>query len=117
MRAVWIDAGNDPDYAKLAANGIGGAYFDIRDPRLNVAYLRAVQGKGLAVGVYADCSWWPHLSGAAFASEVSRLLQGVAPNTTPSFPMVMLDVEVHDSAFILAALRQWRKHRTDIDID
>ena len=42
-KAVWVDAGNDPDYAKLQANGITVPYFDLRDPRVTAAYLDAVK--------------------------------------------------------------------------
>lgn len=111
MRAAWVDKGNDPDYAKLAANGITAAYFDIRDPRLSVAYFNAQRGHGLAVGVYAVDSWWPGDTGPQFATWVSKLLDGLAPETAPDFPMVCLDLETKDAGFLLGALQQWRKHR------
>lgn len=111
MRAVWIDKGNDPDYPKLAANGINDPYFDIRDPRLSLAYLMAVRAKGGAPGLYADPTWWPGISAPDFATKVSQLLGAIAPNTQPDFPMVCLDIETKDADYILGALRQWRKHR------
>lgn len=111
MRAVWIDAGNDPDYVKLTANGITAVYFDIRDPRLNIAYFTTQRAKGFAVGVFADPSWWPSDSGPQFATRVSRLLDGLGKAPAPAYIAVCLDMETHNAGFLLGALRQWRKHR------
>lgn len=113
MRAVWVDAGNDPDYPKLGANGIDAAYFDIREARLDAAYLTTVRNHGLGVGVYAAWNWpeYKNMTGAQFATAVSRRLEAIAPGSEPTFPMVCLDIEAHDAAYIFGALRQWRKHR------
>lgn len=122
IRNLWVDAGNDCDYAKAKANGITAAYFDLRDPRLTLPYLREVAGHGLAPGVYAAASWWPTLDGPGFADKVSALLEGVAPGTPGTFPAVCLDIERDDIAgYLLPALRRWRSHRpkrvTDLTIE
>ena len=62
MKNLWVDAGNDPAYALLQKHGIDGAFFDVRDPRLNFTYLSSVKAKGYAVGVYVVDSW-PEVKG------------------------------------------------------
>ena len=108
-RAVWIDAGNDADYAKLRAHGIDSPYFDIRDSRVTRAYLEGVQAEGFAPGVYAAWNWYPTLGGAGFAVQLSGLLVGLG--APPGFPKVCADIEIHDVGYILAFLKRWRKLR------
>ena len=118
MRAIWIDAGNNAAYHKLAEYGIDAPYFDIRDPRVTKAYLlgvrdelKAVSGRPAFPGVYAAWNWWPALSGKAFAEKVSALLEPLAKDTAPSFPGVCLNAETHDAAYIVAMLNRWRELR------
>jgi hypothetical protein len=115
-RAVWVDAGNDPDYAKLKANGIGAAYFDIRDPRVTPGYLSTVASRGLAPGVYAAWNWLPPpytgaAVGAGFAEWLSEQVAKLGKHTPPNFPMVCADIETHDVAYILGFLYRWRQLR------
>lgn len=122
IRNLWVDAGNDCNYAKATAYGITAAYFDIRDPRLTTPYLERVASHGLGVGVYAVASWWPKLEGPAFADTVGAMLGTIAPNSAPDFPAVCLDIEVDDVAgYVLPALRRWRTHRpnrvTDLTLE
>jgi len=122
FRAIWVDEGNDADYAKLRANGITAPYYSVRDPRVTKAYLEAVRAQGFTPGIYA--AWnWPETGiappytgaakGAAFATWVSRELQRIAPATAADFPLVCLNAETHDAPYLAAMLRQWRKHRQD----
>lgn len=117
MRAVWIDEGNDPDYAKLAANGIDWPYFALRDPRLTPAYLDAVVSHaGIAgAGVYAAVSWYPNLSAAQFADKISSELlrigwKGNAP--------VCADIEVPNLApYVVDFLLRWHAIRPKRTVD
>ena len=111
MRAVWVDAGNDPNYAKLVAVGATAAYFDIRDERLMPSYFAEVKSHGLEVGVYAAVNWYGNVTGPVFADLVSSRLEVIAKASSPDTPMVCLDIEVKDPSFVLGALRRWRVHR------
>jgi hypothetical protein len=120
VRAVWIDEGNDADYAKLRANDITEPFYSVRDPRVTKSYLEMVRGKGFAPGIYAAWNWpqtgvVPPYTGAAkgaqFATWVNGQLERIAPGTGPDFPAVCLNIETHDVPYILGAIQQWRKHR------
>lgn len=121
MRAIWVDEGNDADYAKLAANGITEPCYALRDPRVTGQYLRNVQARGLDPGVYVVKSWYPADTPAAFATRVSKMLERLRVDSTPDFPFVCIDYEPTNVPDILACLRQWRKHRpgrvTDLTIE
>lgn len=123
MRAVWVDAGNDPDYAKLAENAITWPYFDIRDPRLTPAYLDAVRAHPDidGCGVYAVASWMPVLTGPQFAEWVDTQLKRIAWLGNPP---VMLDIEgaaFDIDGYVLPCLLRWRELRprriTDLTIE
>ena len=107
MRAVWIDAGNDPNYSKLAAYQIERVYFAANEPRVTAAYLDNVKAQGLDVGIYAAWNWetW---TPEDFAKRMhNRLLQIGSPLN----PWVNLDIETHDVAWIRRALTEWRRLR------
>lgn len=120
VRNLWVDANNDLDPAKAKANAITAAYFDIRDPRVTLNYLKAVLAEGFAPGVYAAWNWpeIPYdppyigtLKGRIFATWLSAELERIAPGTPPDLPAVCIDIETHDVPFIVGCLQQWRKHR------
>ena len=112
MRAIWVDAGNDPDYTKLARYGIDAAFFDIRSARLTPEYFGAVRARGLAPGVYFAGSWWPGETGAQVADTVNERLNAIAPNTPPDDPRVCADLEEHDvDGYLLPFFKRWRQHR------
>jgi len=121
MRAVWIDEGNDPDYGKLAANGITWPYFALRDPRLTPTYLDAVAAHtGIdGCGVYAVASWLPQLTAAQFAEWVDTRLRSIGwLGNAP----VMLDIEVGALVpYVVACLTRWRQLRpartTDLTVE
>lgn len=108
MKAVWVDAGNDPDYAKLARHGITMPYFALTDPRVTTQYLAHVLSHDgiTGVGVYACWNWWPNQDGPTFAGTVAALVSSVRLSDT--VPRVQLDDETHDSARIVAMLNKWR---------
>lgn len=108
MRAVWIDEGNDPDYAKCKAHGIDTLYFALRDPRVTRAYLDAVHARGYQVGVYA--AWnWPEYSGTGrhFAERVAADVRAL--RRTGLDPRVQLNDETHSAARIRELLGRWRE--------
>ncbi len=109
MRAVWVDAGNDADVAKLRHYGIDSPYFDCRDPRVSRDYLDGVKAQGFSPGIYAAWNWRPDLDGAGFAEWLSRRLAPL--QRSASFPMVCADIETHDVGYVLAFLKRWRELR------
>ena len=121
MRAIWIDAGNDPDYGKLPTYGIDSVYFDVRDPRVTATYLADVKRRGYAVGVYAADSWpemkvLPWNAAGWLSNKIRSLANG------PDFPRVCLDIETHDIAgYLIPFLQAWRNvrqlRRTDLTIE
>jgi hypothetical protein len=123
MRAVWVDAGNDPDYTKLAANLITWVYFDIREARLTPAYLETVAAQpGIeGIGVYAVPTWpqTAQLTPGRFAEWVDGELRRIGWSGNP---VVMLDIEVPELVpYVLTCLRRWRqlrpKRTTDLTIE
>ena len=114
MRACWIDAGNDPDWVKLAAHKMTALYFPTSDPTADVARrLKETRSRGLAAGLYVASNWGPpHTStdGITFAEIVSEYMRDVVPaaELKPSHPKVQFDIEQHDPEFILETLRRWR---------
>ena len=112
MRAVWVDSGNDPDWATHARHSISASYFDIFDPRVTKTYLEGIKAKGQAVGVYM--AWnWPQFDGKS-PEEVAeivntRVRQIAGGGLKPSFPKVQFDLEQHDPDAIIRVLRRWRQ--------
>lgn len=123
MRAVWVDAGNDPDYAKLDANGIGWPYFDAREERLSAAYLDNVRAHpGIdGCGVYVIAEWFPNLPGPQLAEYADHRLRDIAWQGNPP---VMFDIEgAHFdlNGYVVPCLQRWRELRpkriTDLTIE
>lgn len=117
MRAVWVDAGSDPDYAKLSHYGISAAYFDPRDPRVSRDYLAAAAEIPplRSVGLYFAWNWYPTLTGAQFAEKVSGTLDNLHVGAKVA---VCLDIEkgsgLDDATYVpyvLACLARWRELR------
>ena len=114
MKALWIDEGNDPDYAKAAAYGMTALFFSIRDPRVTQAYLIGVRSKGYTTGVYVAWNWAEYESdtGFEFAQKVSDRLGEIVPITSAqNFPKVQLNVELQDPLWIQNMATGWRKLR------
>lgn len=128
-RAVWIDAGNEARSDLTTRYGITQVFYDARwimlentaaKPQGALEYLKSVQAKGFQPGVYI-CSQgsdslgaWPSaktLSGPEWADIAYDWVQKkIAPGTSGSFPLVDLNCEVDDPAWILAMGARWRQH-------
>lgn len=112
MKAIWIDAGNDPAYARLQAHGITRAYFSLEDPRVTRSYLEGVRARGLQVGVYAAWNWGEFTGTPEHFAEVTaakvKAIQGTGARST-TFPRVQLNDETHSSSRIIRLLTRWRQ--------
>lgn len=104
MRYVWVDAGNDPDYAKGDRNGINGYFMPMFDPRTTKATLQGVRDRGHAAGIYFGHGWFgkptPKDLVATVSKEYARVL-------VPGL-RVMFNLEWHDPAYIASVLELWR---------
>lgn len=116
MKAVWVDAGNDPHWERIAKHGITRLYFPTSDPTADVARrLQDVKNRGMTGGLYSAWSWYPGLTGAQYAEEMHRRVKAIAPGATPQWPKIQLDDETHDPDRILDMLRRWRQLRPTTD--
>jgi hypothetical protein len=115
MKFLYIDAGNDPDWATLAKHDIDGCFFDVRDPRLSAAYLGGVKLHKMAVGVYVVDSWpeIKNLTGPQCAEWMEAKLLSLFQSF--SFPKVQFDLERHDPIWIAQCLTRWRELRPKQD--
>lgn len=115
MKAVWIDAGQDPHWETITKHAITRLYFPVSDPTADVTRrLADVKARGLVGGLYSAWNWYPG-SGAQYADEMHKRVKEIAPNATPTWPKVQLDDETHDPDRILQLLRRWRHHRPNTD--
>lgn len=121
MKALWIDAGNDPIWEKIEAHGITRLYFPVSDPTADVARrLKDVKDRGLVGGLYSAWNWYTTsggalVSGAAYAEAMHKRVKEIAPAATATWPKIQLDDEEHDPARILQLLRRWRQLRPKTD--
>lgn len=112
MRGVWADAGNDPVWEKIKANGIRWLYFPLSDPPADVRRrLLATRSLGYTGGVYAAWNWYGNPTGPEFAEIVHEAVTALGIQTTNEWPKVMLDDERHEPATIVAELQRWRELR------
>lgn len=111
MRALWVDGGNDCDWAKASAHKMTALYYPANDPPADVRRrIGDTRQHLLYPGLFAAWNWWPALDGGSFAEKVHSLVTTCTPVGTPA-PKVQLDMETHDPAYILEALRRFRALR------
>ena len=120
MRYLWVDEGNDPDWAKVTAYRINGLYFAIFDPRLTKTYVDAVKMRGYAVGLYMAWNWpqTKNLSGPEQMELMNQRLltiMGGQANIQKSHPKVQWNNEAHDPEMIASGLERWRQLRPTQD--
>lgn len=114
VRYVWVDTGNDPDFAKAVKHGIDGFYFDMFDPRVTEGYLKPLVADGYRVGVYMASNWgqfgYGFLSGKDIAEVVVKRVREIqGKSAAPSFPKVQIDMEEHDPALISEVILELRR--------
>lgn len=118
MKALWTDAGNDPNWALTDFTHF---YLPLNDPLPDVKRrLEQSLVYGFGVGVYACWNWGPFLEtdGKAFAEWADERLKALVSLgfvMTPSRPKVQLNNERHEPAVILAMLKRWREIRSKQD--
>lgn len=116
MKAVWVDAGNDANWEKLAQHGITAEFYAANDPPEDVRRrLGESKNRKHGSGVYTAWNWIEDERGETYAEWTNGLVLQIVPSPTPSFPKVQLDHEEHDPDQILRMLRRWRELRPTTD--
>lgn len=116
MKGLWVDAGNDPVWEKINANGIRWLYFPLSDPPVDVKRrLLDAKAHGCQAGVYSAWNWYGNPTGAEYAHIMDSAIRGLGITVSASFPKVMFDDERHEPATIAELLRTWRTLRANQD--
>ena len=114
MRFTWTVAGDDPDYGNCRAHGINGLFAPLFDPLTTKLYLRRFAAEGFAVrGLYLGHNWFPALGPVQLADKVVaeyKRLTFASGEGDPALRDIrlMLNLEQHDPAFILACCTRVR---------
>lgn len=125
MRAIWLDAGSDPDVTRLQAHGIHRAYWPshvlvngswVRNPRLTPDYLYGPPPERRAgwntavggVGIYFGSSWPIHTNPVDLARELDALLVHIGADARRC--AVDMNREQHDFDLV-SFLHEWRRLR------
>jgi hypothetical protein len=117
MKAVWVDAGNDPHWERITAYGITRLYFPTSDPVADVRRrLADTKARGLTGGLYSAWNWEGYAgTGAHYAEAMHAAVKAIAPTATATWPKIQLDDETHDPDRILDLIRRWRALRPNTD--
>lgn len=107
MKAALVLRGGPkvPDLTKAQNLGINRLYWEAEDPQLDASLLDAVRAKGFSVGIMRDPHWngdTPEILAARLSKDLDRL------GSTSKQCAVIADIEVHDSAYLLSWLHNWR---------
>jgi len=115
VKSVWVDHGNDLDPVLLAKHDITQPYYDVRDPRIDLAYLERERDRGYSPGLYL-CSQgdgWPSamkMTGPEWADWAYQTVLKIAPKTSGTFPRVLLNCETHSASWLQSMIKHWRAH-------
>jgi hypothetical protein len=101
-RHVWIDQGAELQVAKLNAHGITRVYFDARDTPW-------VPESPFERGIYRVQSW-DNLSPTYLAGRLSTDVTKWGGDPRKQLA-VHANIELHDPAYIVAFLKEWRRLR------
>lgn len=117
MKAVWIDAGNDPHWERIALHKITRLYFPTSDPVEDVRRrLEDVKARGLVGGLYSAWNWDGYgNTGAEYAKAMHARVKLIVPNATATWPKIQLDDETHDPDRIIQMINEWRRLRPNTD--
>jgi hypothetical protein len=120
MRFLWVDEGNDPDWARVGS--MTGLFFSLRESDQDlVRRLNDAKARGLVGGVYAAWNWnegFLETDGAGFAEWVDKRLKALSAAglvLANGRPKVQLNNERHERSVILAMLRRYRLLRPNTD--
>lgn len=108
MHAVWIDEGTEVDDTKLAKYGINRPFLSHRDSHATAQRLQDLKARGYSPGLFSAWNWYPDLDGPSYAAELSRELRRIGWLGNPE---VCIDIETHDTAYVLSFFREWRRLR------
>lgn len=112
--SAWIYKDSTPDYAKLAAYGIGVVYIDPRSANA-ATVVSDLRTRSFMPGVYTAPDWQPSMDAPTFAKWTSDQLNAVVPRgSLPEAPPYMGDFEGVDptwQASFLASYRSYQPHR------
>lgn len=114
MRALLVDAGNDPDWEKVKQYRITALYFPISDSVEDVA--RRVGDSlahGCAGGVFMAWNWdeFEGLDGASIAERVHFKVFALGVRVKVQF-----DIEAHDPELVATCLERYRALNPKVDV-
>lgn len=124
MRFLWVDAGNDANWAKVDEHTLTGVFYAGSDPPADVARrLMDTRARNRAGGVYSAWNWYEgegigREEGAAYAEKTHEVVSAIEAKLgfkSASFPKVQLNNEDHRPQVILDMLRRWRQLRPKHD--
>jgi hypothetical protein len=114
MKAALILKGGPaiPNGDKLTRAGVKRCYFEANNPDVNAKFMQQMRGWGYEVGVMRDPVWnnyndTPQQFIARVNADIDRLAPKRPDGRRPQLA-VMLDIERHDPAYVLAALSAFR---------
>lgn len=111
LRALWIDEGSKPEWGRLVP--FTHLFLSTRDA--TTAALNEIRMRGFQAGIYRVTTWdegvddgkeWAKL----LSDDVARCVGGDGRGLDVQLA-VQADIEQHDSAFIVAFLKEWRARR------
>lgn len=116
MRSLWVDAGNDCDWARAHAHKMTALYYPVNDPIADVKRRVAeTKAHGYTPGVYMAWNWpeFAGLSGVDMAEKMHSLVASVEAGGIAV--KVQFNNELHDPTLIRGMLSRWRALRPTKD--
>lgn len=108
MKFVWTVAGDDPDFNNGDKHGIDGYFYPAFDSVTTVGQLKVTAERGYKVGLYVGAGWWNGLSPAQYAQKIAAYYLSMREKTGIGDLRLMLNLEEHDPARIIAILEAVR---------
>lgn len=106
-RAAWLYQNDPPDYAKIAAHGVGVVYVDPRSGNAK-AVVDDVRAHGLTPGIYYDPHWTGGITAKEQAQVVSDYVQKAKLIRTGE--PVMLDIELLSIPWVTEFVKAYRSY-------
>lgn len=112
MRALWIDAGKEPDFTKAKREGMTALYLPVSDPMDDLRRRASeIRNHGYAVGAYmAHNDGWPQfwgLDGKSTAEKMYELVSSIGGKVKTQY-----DIEQHTPDDYKYVLETLTRHRT-----